>query len=89
MEPLGAHGRGYTFTLTDPLLWQLPNGAAVKTALDRKLTGGPVPTAYETQSPLFWLELDDVTKRFHDLYTCGPSTPSLILEARKLANQNS
>jgi hypothetical protein len=88
-NPWGRTGRGYSFTLTDSSLRQLPNGAAVKKAFQRKLTGERIPTAYETESPLFWLELDDVTKRCHDLYTCGPSTPGLILEARKLAGLKS
>jgi hypothetical protein len=88
-NPWGRTGRGYTFTFTDSSLRQLPTGAALKKALGRKITGERAPTAYETESPLFWLELDDVTKRFHDLYTCGSSTPGLILEARKLAGLKS
>jgi hypothetical protein len=85
-NPWGRTGRGYTFTLTTPSLNQLPNGAAVKKAFERMLTGKKLPTAYETESPLFWLELDDVTKRFHDLYTCGSTgTPDLITAARTLA----
>jgi hypothetical protein len=38
-------------------------------------------TAYETASPLFWLELADVTKRCEAIFTCK-STPLVIKQGR-------
>lgn len=86
-NPWGHTGRGYTFTLTNPSLRQLPTGAAVKSALERKLSGARAATAYATASPVFWLELDDVAKRCAKIYTCGSasSTPDLIVQGRRAA----
>ena len=88
VQPLG--GYGAELHLRPQRRPGTPTPAAIERAQRRVFDEGRErEAAYETASPLFWLELADVTKRFHDLYTCGPSTPSLILEARKLANQNS
>jgi hypothetical protein len=76
-NPWGAIGRGYTFA---PAALQLkPSPAAIRRA-QVLATGGQKPElAYETESPVFWLELTDVTKRCGWLMSCT-STPDPIRE---------
>ena len=50
-------------------------------ALQRWVQG---QSAYETEPPLFWLELADVTKRCRKMYVCE-STPEVILAGRKVS----
>jgi hypothetical protein len=74
-NPWGVIGRGYTFAPNEIHLKPSPG------ALQRWVKG---QSAYETQSPLFWLELADVTKRCRRMYVCK-TTPEVILAGRKVS----
>jgi hypothetical protein len=74
-------GRGYTFS---PEHLKVPPSRAARERAEKRKAGGLRPeTAYETDEPLFWVELTDLTRRFDLLYTCT-KTPDLIVEGRRL-----
>lgn len=66
-NPWGQMGRGYSFA--PPELHMKPNAKGLVQVGEKRLT------AYETDSPIFWLELADVTKRCDKLYTCKTVPP--------------
>jgi hypothetical protein len=67
-NPWGRCGRGYQFAQQDLHLQPSLQG------VNHVLQGN---TAYETESPIFWLELADVTKRCNRLYYCT-EPPGLV-----------
>jgi hypothetical protein len=61
-----------------------PSPAAIRRKLGREQRGEKAERAYETEAPVFWLELADVTKRCAKLYTCpGDAPPKLIAASRQ------
>ena len=74
-NPWGMTGRGYTLAPNEIHL--KPSPGALKKWVDGQST-------YETESPLFWLDLADVTKRCSKIYTCK-TTPEVILAGRKVS----
>jgi hypothetical protein len=73
-NPWGRTGRGYTFSPS--ALHLKPSPAALESWVKDQ-------SAYETDEPLFWLELADVTKRCNQIYTCK-TTPEVITGGRRL-----
>jgi Calpain family cysteine protease len=67
-NPWGNTGRGYTFAPGSLHL------KPTKAASERIMKG---EKAYETEAPLFWLELADVTKRCNKVFFCK-TTPDVI-----------
>jgi hypothetical protein len=74
-NPWGIIGRGYTLAPNEIHL--KPSPGALKKWVDGQST-------YETESPLFWLDLADVTKRCSKIYTCK-STPEVIIAGRRVS----
>jgi hypothetical protein len=76
-NPWGRTGRGYTFSPN--ALHLKPSPAALQKWVNDQ-------SAYETDEPLFWLELADVTKRCHQIFTCK-TTSDVIAGGRKLSSR--
>jgi hypothetical protein len=75
-NPWGRTGRGYTFS---------PNALHLKPSQAALQKWVKDQSAYETDEPLFWLELADVTKRCNQIYTCK-TTPEVIKAGRRLSS---